>query len=59
MKIKIISIERNKLGGKNLIEVIWKYKKIQKVNYIITDEDFSNEYITNYLENINYESKEM
>jgi len=52
MKIKIVSINRNELGNKHLIEVIWKHKKRQQVNYIITDEDFSNEYIINYLENI-------
>jgi hypothetical protein len=50
--MKIISIHRSEFGGKILIEVIWKLKKRQQVNYIITDEDFTDEYISNYLKNI-------
>ena len=50
--MKIISIHRSELGGIKLIEVIWKHKKKQQVNYIISDEDFTDEYIINYLKNI-------
>lgn len=50
--MKIISINRNEFSGKILIEVIWKHKKRQQVNYIITDEDFTDEYIIDYLKNI-------
>ena len=52
MKIKIISIIKGELGGKKTMEVISKYKKRQRLNFIISDEYFSDEYILNYLNQI-------
>ena len=52
MKIKIISIIKGELGGKKTMEVISKYKKRQRLNFIISDEYFSDEYILNYLKQI-------
>ena len=52
MKIKIISIIKWELGGKKTMEVISKYKKRQRLNFIISDEYFSDEYILNYLNQI-------
>ena len=52
MSIKIISIERSEFGGKILITVIWKYKNRQPINYIITDEDFTEEQIIDYLKKL-------
>jgi hypothetical protein len=56
-EIKIISIIRSELGGKKTMEVISKYKKRQRLNFIISDEYFTEEYILNYLKSIpnNYE----
>lgn len=52
MKIKIISIIKGELGDKKTMEVISKYKKRQRLNFIISDEYFSDEYILNYLNQI-------
>ena len=52
MNIKIISIIKSELGGKKTMEVISKYKKRQRLNFIISDEYFSDEYILNYLNQI-------
>ena len=56
-EIKIVSIIRSELGGKKTMEVISKYKKRQRLNFIISDEYFTEEYILNYLKQIpnNYE----
>lgn len=51
-EIKIISIIRGELGGKKTMEVISKYKKKQRINFIITDEYFTEEYILDYLKTI-------
>ena len=55
--IKIISIIKSELGGKKTMEVISKYKERQRVNFLISDEYFSDEYILDYLKKIpnNYE----
>jgi hypothetical protein len=57
MDIKIISITKNDWGGQKTMEVISKYKDRQRVNFLICDEYFSEEYILNYLKQIpnNYE----
>jgi len=52
MDIKIISIIKSELGGKKTMEVISKYKDRQRVNFLICDEYFSEEYILNYLKTI-------
>jgi hypothetical protein len=52
MEIKIISIIKSELGGKKTMEVISKYKNRQKLNFIISDEYFTEEYILNYLKKI-------
>jgi hypothetical protein len=52
MEIKIISIIKSELGGKKTMEVISKYKNKQRVNFLICDEYFSEEYILNYLKQI-------
>lgn len=51
-EIKIISIIRGEWGGKKTMEVISKYKKRQRLNFIISDEYFTEEYILNYLKSI-------
>ena len=57
MEVKIISIIKSELGGKKTMEVISKYKERQRLNFLISDEYFSDEYILNYLKEIpnNYE----
>ena len=57
MEIKIISIIRSELGGKKTMEVISKYNNRQRLNFLISDEYFTEEYILNYLKQIpnNYE----
>jgi hypothetical protein len=52
MDIKIISITKGDLGDKKTMEVISKYKDRQRVNFLICDEYFSEEYILNYLKQI-------
>lgn len=52
MDIKIISIIKSELGDKKTMEVISKYKDRQRVNFLICDEYFSEEYILNYLKTI-------
>jgi len=52
MEIEIRSINKTQFSGKILIEVIWKYKERHQVNYIITEEDYSEEQIINYLKNL-------
>lgn len=52
MNIKIKSIIKGEFGGKKLMEVISKYKKKQRVNFIISDEYFTEEYILDYLKQI-------
>jgi hypothetical protein len=52
MDIKIISIIKSELGGKKTMEIISKYKDRQRVNFLICDEYFSEEYILNYLKTI-------
>jgi hypothetical protein len=52
MKIKIISIIKSELCDKKTMEVISKYKDKQRVNFLIFDEYFSEEYILNYLKQI-------
>ena len=57
MEVKIISIIKSELGGKKTMEVISKYKERQRLNFLISDEYFSDEYILDYLKKIpnNYE----
>jgi hypothetical protein len=52
MEIKIISIIKSEFCGKKSMEVISIYKIRQKVNFIISDEYFTDEYILNYLKQI-------
>lgn len=52
MNIKIISITKGNWGGKKTMEVISKYKDRQRLNFIISDEYFSEEYILDYLKQI-------
>jgi hypothetical protein len=52
MDIKIISIIKSELGDKKTMEIISKYKDRQRVNFLICDEYFSEEYILNYLKTI-------
>lgn len=52
MEIKIISIIKSEFCGKKSMQVISKYKNRQKVNFIISDEYFTEEYILNYLKQI-------
>jgi hypothetical protein len=52
MNIKIISITKGDLGGKKTMKVISKYKDRQRVNFLIADEYFTEEYILNYLKQI-------
>jgi len=52
MDIKIISIIKSELGGKKTMKIISKYKDRQRVNFLICDEYFLEEYILNYLKTI-------
>lgn len=52
MDIRIISIIKGELGGKKTMEVISKYKNRQRLNFIISDEYFSDEEILSYLKTI-------
>ena len=52
MNIKIKSIIKGEFCGKKSMEVISKYKKKQRVNFIISDEYFTEEYILDYLKQI-------
>ena len=52
MEIKIISIIKSELGGMKTMEVISKYNNRQRLNFIISDEYFTEEYILNYLKQI-------
>jgi hypothetical protein len=52
MDIKIISITKKEFCGKKAMEVISKYKDKQRVNFLIADEYFTEEYILNYLKQI-------
>ena len=55
-QIDIISIERNRLLNKNLITVLLIFKKRKFVKNILTDENFTDKQITNYLQNLKYEN---
>lgn len=52
MEIKIISIIKSELGGQKTMEVISKYNNRQRVNFLISNEYFTEEYILNYLKQI-------
>jgi hypothetical protein len=54
MEIKIVSIERYVLADKKITIVVFKFGKRQKVQNIISDEDLTEDYILNYLKNINH-----
>jgi hypothetical protein len=55
-QIDIISIERNRLLNKNLITVLLIFKKRKFVKNILTDENFTDKQIINYLQNLKYEN---
>lgn len=52
MEIKIISIIKSELGGMKTMEVISKYNNRQRLNFLIANEYFTEEYILNYLKQI-------